>query len=319
MLKKKDPLNSATPYDDAFRTMEQECNDILIPFVNYMFNENYAITDRVIRSPNEQFIERDDGIRDKRITDSNFEIIHNGIGKRYHLECESSTYDTTILIRIFEYDSQIALSPDNMAIKTDHLNVRFPRSGLLVLRSSDKTPSEAVITIETPDGSISYKVPIINIHDLTIDDMFNNRLYLLIPFYIFKCEDRLAEIDKSDEEIDILISEFSEIIEKLRAEQTSDHLSESSQSVIINLSVSVINKLTKNYKSVQQKVGDYMGGHVIELPVIVAKREGRKEGQLEGRAEDHSESIRKLTDHYLQEHPDWTEEQAKEAAVSILG
>ena len=210
-----------------------------------------------------------------------------------------------------------------MEIKIDHLNVRFPHSGLLVLRSNDKTPSEAVITIETPDGNVSYKVPIINIHDFTIDDMFNNRLYLLIPFYIFKCEDRLAEIEKSDEEMDALIGEFDEIIEKLRAEQTSDHLSESSQSVIINLSVSVINKLTKNYKSVQKKVGDYMGGHVIELPVIVAKREGRAEGrlegQLEGREEARIESIRKLTNHYLQEHPDWTEEQAKEAAISILG
>ena len=101
------------------------------------------------------------------------------------------------------------------------------------------------------------------------------------------------------------------------------HMSESSQSVIIKLSVSVINKLTKNYKSVQKKVGDYMGGHVIELPVIVAKREGRAEGRLEGqlagREEARIESIRKLTNHYLQEHPDWTEEQAKKAAISILG
>jgi hypothetical protein len=35
------PLYSEFAYDDAFRTMETECDDIVIPFVNYFYNENY--------------------------------------------------------------------------------------------------------------------------------------------------------------------------------------------------------------------------------------------------------------------------------------
>ena len=33
-----------TAYDDAFRTLEAECDDALIQFVNYVFHEDYDET-----------------------------------------------------------------------------------------------------------------------------------------------------------------------------------------------------------------------------------------------------------------------------------
>ena len=36
-----DTIYSDFAYDDAYRTMESECDDLLIPFVNYFHNENY--------------------------------------------------------------------------------------------------------------------------------------------------------------------------------------------------------------------------------------------------------------------------------------
>ncbi len=113
MAKKKSKENlllSDIAYDDAFRTMETECDDLLIPFVNFLFKENYGKDAVIIRLQNEQFIEHENHSDSKRITDSNFEINQNGISKKYHLECESKVYDGTILVRFFEYDSQIALA-----------------------------------------------------------------------------------------------------------------------------------------------------------------------------------------------------------------
>ena len=65
-----DSLYSDTAYDDAFRTMEGRCDDILIPFVSYMFGENYGVGAVVKRLRNEHFVEHKDSVDEKRITDS---------------------------------------------------------------------------------------------------------------------------------------------------------------------------------------------------------------------------------------------------------
>ena len=59
-------LYSPTPYDDAFRTMESECDDLLIPLVNYFFNESHGSDAVVTRLRNEHFIEKPDGTEEKR-------------------------------------------------------------------------------------------------------------------------------------------------------------------------------------------------------------------------------------------------------------
>jgi hypothetical protein len=91
--KKKSPVYSETAYDDAFRTMEGRCDDLLIPFVNNMFGEKYDESAVVKRLRNEHYIEHEDGSEEKRVTDSFFDITCNNITKRYHLECESPKYD----------------------------------------------------------------------------------------------------------------------------------------------------------------------------------------------------------------------------------
>ncbi|SFC94051.1 hypothetical protein [Butyrivibrio sp. YAB3001] len=183
-------IYSDTAYDDAFRTMETECDDLVIPFVNHMFGEKFDNTAVIKRLRNEHFIEKEDGSEERRVTDSHFEIISSEITKRYHLECESKKYDGTILVRIFEYDAQVAIDEGDRNI--ERLRVKFPNSGLLLLRKSGRAPSKASIEMEMPDGNVaSYTVPIIQMSDVTLEEIFVKRLYLLIPFYMFNYEERL--------------------------------------------------------------------------------------------------------------------------------
>lgn len=91
-----------TPYDDAFRTLLVKCPTLVIPLVNEAFHEEYGLQEKVRVFHNEFFIGNEH--QRERITDS-----HIGIhDKRYHAECQSST-DSTITVRIFEYDAQIAV------------------------------------------------------------------------------------------------------------------------------------------------------------------------------------------------------------------
>ena len=185
--KKLNPLYSESAYDDAFRTMEGKCDDLVIPFVGHMFGENFGSDATIIRLRNEHFVEHKDGSEEKRITDSSFEIKYGDETKRYHLECESKKYDGTILVRIFEYDSQIAKNFSENSLY--RLKINFPNSGLLLLRGSHDAPEKARIDIAVPAGkTVSYDIPIMKMCDYTVEDIFREKLFMLIPFYIFNYE-----------------------------------------------------------------------------------------------------------------------------------
>lgn len=285
--KKYKPVYSDIAYDDAFRMMESNCNDILLPFVNYFFGENYDENAVITRMRNEHFVENKDHSKEKRITDSYFSIRQNGIDKRYHLECESETYDGTILVRLFEYDALVAA--DSSEKRTGTIRVRFPHSGLLLLRESEKAPEKAEVIIETPEGSTSYHVVIMKESDFTIENIFDKQLYLMIPFYIFNYENELKDINNNEERLEDLTNLYREIVEKLDDELRNGRLQERSYGVIITVTHSVLYKLTMNHEKVQEKVGDIMGGKELELPEVVLYKKGFEEGKVEGKLEGEEE------------------------------
>ena len=168
-------------YDSVFRTLINDCKQRL-PFVlNEVFGENYDGTETVTFHPNEHFISRYDEPDDKRITDTNFTVAGK-ITKEYHLECESSKYSSQMLVRIFEYDAQIAL--DHSRVEKNCIRVRFPNTAVLYLRSSRKTPGSMKVVIEAPGGMVSYDDPVMKMSDYSADDIFRKKLYILLPFYI---------------------------------------------------------------------------------------------------------------------------------------
>ena len=76
-------------------------------------------------------------------------------------------------------------------------------------------------------------------------------------------------------------------LDRLENVQENGELSALSYSAIIKLTHSVAYKLTLKQDNVQKKVGDFMGGKVLDLPEFKiydqGKEEGRKEGKEEGR------------------------------------
>ena len=288
---KENPLYSDSAYDDAFRTMETKCDDLVIPFVNHMFGENYDKTAKIKRLRNERFIEHENKSEERRITDSSFEIEFEKVVKRYHLECESKKYDGSILIRIFEYDSQIAL--ENSVRDLFTMRFKFPNSGLLLLRQTDKTPEKGIIELEMPDGNIaSYNVSIVKMSDYDIDSIFEKKLYMLIPFYIFNFESEFDEIDRDEKRLEKLFDDYQIIYERLKKEVETGNLSLLSFSAIIRLINSVAYKLTLKREKIREKVVDVMGGQVLDLPEFKLYDQGKADGRAEGLRDGRAEGIR---------------------------
>ncbi len=91
-------------YDGAFRTILNDCRQLIIPVINEIFGEQYTGDEKIEFYPNEHFIDQQDAADQERITDTNFAIIGR-TKKKYHLECESSPPDGRMTIRLFEYDT----------------------------------------------------------------------------------------------------------------------------------------------------------------------------------------------------------------------
>lgn len=125
----------ANIYDRVFRTILNDCRKLIIPIINEIFRETYTGGGRNSFFPQWTFLDQQDEADKERITDTNFTVFGK-TQKKYYVECESSLPDGKIMIRLFEYDSQIAL--DKGEITEETLTVTFPNTAVLYLRTYKK-------------------------------------------------------------------------------------------------------------------------------------------------------------------------------------
>ena len=146
-----------------------------------------------------------------------------------------------MLIRFFEYDTQIAL--DEGEIKKDVLTVTLPNSAVLFLRCDDATPDRMKIEIITPGGMVSYPIPVMKSQQYGIDEIFEKGLLFLIPFYIFSHESRFVEYNKDKGKLEILKAEYIDIRNRLDDLLESGQISAYTRKIIMEMS----NKVVENW------------------------------------------------------------------------
>lgn len=251
----------ANIYDGAFRTILNDCRKLIIPIINEIFGETYTGEEEIRFFPNEHFLDQQDEANKERITDTNFTVFGK-IPKKYHVECESSLPDGKIMIRLFEYDAQIAL--DEGEVTEETLTVTFPNTAVLYLRAYKKTPDKMKYIIITPGGTVQYNVPIMKVQSYSLDDIFEKGLLMLIPFYIFSHEKSFPEYNSNAQKLEELKAEYQKILEKLNQLEQQEVIGAFDKRTIIELSGDVIKEIAQKYQNVQKGVGDIMGGALIE-------------------------------------------------------
>lgn len=267
-IKKND---TSTPYDDAHRTMLNDCPWLIIPVVNEMFQKKHSDKEKITVLNNEFFLNRQDGEQAERITDTNFMIGSD----RYHLECQS-TADGTIMYRVFEYDSQIALQSSE--ISEDKLIVKFPSTAVLFLRHNKRTPEKMTMEIRVPGATCSYPVPILKVQNYSIEEIFAKDLLFLIPFHIFLYEKNFKEYEADENRLEELICLYEEIIDRLNTYALENRIDEYTKRTIIDMSKKVLEHLAKKYSNVKERVGAIMGGKILDYEAKDILNVGRAEG-----------------------------------------
>ena len=267
-----------TPYDDVFRTLVNDCSPLIIPVINEVFGEHYSGEEKITFSPNEHFVNQQGGNEEERITDTSFKI-EGKETKKYHLECQSST-DNSMVVRFFEYDTQIAL--DEGKITKNVLTVTFPHSAVLFLRCNDSTPDKLKIRMITPGGSVEYDTQVMKVRQYTIKEIFEKKLLFLIPFYIFSHEGRFREYEQDETKLRSLKKDYENIKNRLEALLEQGIINEYTRCTIIDMSNKVLEHIAQKYDSVRKGVKAVMGGRVLEYEAKTIKNEGIKEGMEKG-------------------------------------
>lgn len=286
---------TGTPYDDVFRTMLNDCSRFILPLLNEVFGENYDGTETIVFANDYHFQNKQDGAADKIITDASFKVIKGETEKKYHLECQS-TIDNSMVLRFFEYDSQIALDDatiekivgDDGGKKSDGvLTVTFPHSAVLYLRSNKNTGDVMTIRFVTPCGEVKYDIPIIRMQSYSLEDIWEKEIYLLIPFYIFTHEANFPKYNEDETALKRLIEEFAYIRQCLNELAEYGKITEFENRTIVELSKKVIDNIARKYKKISRGVDKIMGGQVIETEakrilnkgILIGKENGRSEGE----------------------------------------
>ena len=292
---------TSTPYDDVFRTMLNDCSRFILPLLNEVFGENYDGTETIVFANDYHFQNKQDGAEDKIITDASFKVIKGDIEKKYHLECQS-TIDNSMVLRFFEYDSQIALDDatiekivgDDGGKKSDGvLTVTFPHSAVLYLRSNKNTGDVMTIRFVTPGGEVKYDIPIIKMQTYTLEDIWEKEIYLLIPFYIFTHEANFPKYNEDENLLQELVNEFKEICIKMEELTQQGKMTELERRIIIELSKKVIDNIARKYERIRKGVDGIMGGKVIETEAKKMYNKGILIGEENGRNESLKEQIKK--------------------------
>ena len=251
-----------TIFDDVFRTMIEKMPYLAVPLINEVFHTSYPEDVKITQLRNEH--QQKDG---EIITDSCLLI-----GKKmYHIECQS-TDDTTMAIRMIEYDFAIAV--ENAEKQGRRYRIEFPRSCVLFLRSSGNTPDYLEADVIFPDGKTHvYSIPAIKMADYTKNHIFEKNLLMLLPFYIMRYEKKKHDMRKNLELLQILLDEYDEIRINLEKELTETGKAELYTN-LTKLIVKIADHIFEKEEDIRKGIGDVMGGKVLELESERLKAEG---------------------------------------------
>lgn len=266
--------NINTPYDDVFRTMLEKVPRLIIPVVNETMGTTYNKDEEVIL----QLRNEHHTLQGEIIEDSNFIIA----GDEYHYECQSNP-DDTIAIRIIEYDFARALEIALEGRREDgYYHLKFPRSGILYLRSNQKKKKSDTVIVDFPDGT--YKkiiIPIIHVPEYKLEYIIEKGLIFFLPFYMMRYEKALKS--KNMEKVETALKQAEadfEIIETYLSEYfTGDSYT---LSLVTELTTTVIEGFLGGRPEIIKRIGDIMGGKILKTKTDEIYNLGKEEGIEKG-------------------------------------
>ncbi|MBQ6024042.1 MAG: hypothetical protein IJL20_00345 [Lachnospiraceae bacterium] len=289
--KKNDLKSTDKVYDSVFWTGINKFTRYVPMLVNEAFGEHFTMNAEVEILPGKQVIDINEGKRIKREVDALIRLseeLEEPVSHLYHFELETKG-KKSIFIRIAQYALAHAFA--NVQELKDGAEIFIPRSAVVFLRSDSKDVKKFRIYIKYPGGRVSYQVPVLRIKDYDLDEIFEKKLLLLLPFYVFNITDKeLDEMDRDVTKFDRLKGIIDNIYVRLQEMMDTDELDGNQTGTIMLYIRNVLDKLTGKRENVRKGVEEYMGGYIIET---IFDKMAQEKDELNKVIEDKNKALEK--------------------------
>ena len=223
--------------------------------------------------------------------------------------------------------------------KSGIFEIEFPQSCVLYIRNHRKRslPDYHEAIVKFADGQqIVYRVPLLRAQNYTVDSIFEKRLLILLPYHILRYESFLKNSGSNTKKLEQLLTDYQKISSALE-QCTNDKKSTLYIDMITLIEEIADHIIPKDNEKIRERLGDIMGGKILQLESerllekgqllgeakgrAAGQAEGRIQGPAEGRKTERIEAIQNMIKYDVSKEKilqDYSEEEYNEAIKSML-
>ena len=118
-------------------------------------------------------------------------------------------------------------------------------------------------------------MPILRAQNYTVDSIFEKQLLILLPYHILRYESYLKNSGSNTKKLEQLLTDYQKISDAL-AQCTDDKKSALYIDIIILIEKIADHIIPKDNVKVRERLGDLMGGKILQLESERLREEGQK-------------------------------------------
>ena len=231
-------------YDKAFKRILTLSEKTVINLINGLFDTNYPTNSKITYN----WTEHSDKDLKRTLADSILTI--NGRDS-YHIEAQM-TEDEEIVFRFIEYGFGHAYK--NRTFIDGGERMVFPRPCILYLDEGkkDKVPDEYTLTLLFEDqGEFSYKVPLVKLQNMSIEELNEKKLIALLPFQLLKLRKKIENLRTEENLQELHNFVMDDIINSIYKNEAVGNISYSDALDLIELTTKLYMKIYSKYKELE--------------------------------------------------------------------
>ena len=231
-------------YDKAFKRILTLSEKTVINLINGLFDTNYPTDSKITYN----WTEHEDKDLKRTLADSILTI--NG-RESYHIEAQM-TEDEEIVFRFIEYGFGHAYK--NRTFIDGGERMVFPRPCILYLDEGkkDKVPDEYTLTLLFEDqGEFSYRVPLVKLQNMSIEELNEKKLIALLPFQLLKLRKKIENLRTEENLQELHNFVMDDIINSIYKNEAVGNISYSDALDLIELTTKLYMKIYSKYKELE--------------------------------------------------------------------
>ncbi len=245
-------------YDKTFKRILTLSGKAVINLINGLFDTDYP-TDSIITY---NWTEHEDTELKRTLADT---ILTINSCDSYHIEAQM-TEDDEIVFRVFEYGFGHAFK--HRITEKGKERIVFPKPCILYLDEGNKEriPDVYKMIVEfIGQQEVEYEVPVIKLQNITVNELNEKKMVILIPFLLLKLRKKLQKnrTKENMEELKELV--FNDIIGSVQRNEKAGNISKTDAWNLEQLTKKLYEKIYASYKEAED-ITLRLYDQSIELP-----------------------------------------------------